>query len=271
VNAVAGYVAGEAVPRRLVDDRIGALRAGPYAAMLPSPGSAEDRQLARWVAQVVLTERLCAVEARRMRLPVDSSTTLDRPAGRGPDTPDRRAAVELGSITAAAYAASPAVRAVYAAVSGGVDVDEADVRRLFGYRAAALAHPPRWVLRHGLFGDADRARGADPRRLPLLGEVTAEALPLALAEAVAGRRRHDVVGPIRDRLGWHVAYVEAALPARAADYAAAAPGLREEMRVAAARRAFARWLDRRRAELVVLVTGLEHPADPSQPDCRHRH
>ena len=262
MSAAAGYVAGEAVPRRLVDDRIAALRASPHAAALPSPGSAEDRQLARWVAQVVLTERLCLAEARRMRLPVDTAA---------PAVLDRRAAVELGSITAAAYAGSPAVRAVYAAVTRDVDADEADVRRLYGYRAAASTPAPAWLLRHGLFADPDSARDADPRRLPLLGEVTADALPAALAEALTGRRRHDVVGPLPDRLGWHVAYVEAALPPKPVTYAVEAPRLRAELRAAAQRRAFGHWLDRRRAELVVLVTGLEHPADPSQPDCRHRH
>jgi [acyl-carrier-protein] S-malonyltransferase len=127
------------------------------------------------------------------------------------------------------------------------------------------------VLRHGLFDDAGSARDADPHRLPLLGEVTADGLPRALARALTGRRGSGVVGPLRDPLGWHVAYVEAALPARAADYAAEAPRLRTELRAAARRRAFGRWLDRRRAESVILAPGLEHPADPIQPDCRHRH
>jgi len=40
---------------------------------------------------------------------------------------------------------------------------------------------------------------------------------------------------------------------------------------AARRRAFRVWLDARRAELVRLAPGYEHPGDPRQPDNTHRH
>jgi [acyl-carrier-protein] S-malonyltransferase len=43
------------------------------------------------------------------------------------------------------------------------------------------------------------------------------------------------------------------------------------LRAAARRRAFRVWLDRRRAELVQLAHGYEHPGDPRQPDNTHRH
>lgn len=39
----------------------------------------------------------------------------------------------------------------------------------------------------------------------------------------------------------------------------------------ARRRAFRNWLDARRAELVELAPGYEHPGDPRQPDNVHRH
>jgi [acyl-carrier-protein] S-malonyltransferase len=45
----------------------------------------------------------------------------------------------------------------------------------------------------------------------------------------------------------------------------------EHLRAAARRRAFRLWLDRRRAELVLLAPGYEHPGDPRQPDNTHRH
>jgi [acyl-carrier-protein] S-malonyltransferase len=45
----------------------------------------------------------------------------------------------------------------------------------------------------------------------------------------------------------------------------------EHLRAAARRRAFRVWLDRRRAELVRLAPGYEHPGDPRQPDNTHRH
>ena len=43
------------------------------------------------------------------------------------------------------------------------------------------------------------------------------------------------------------------------------------LRGAARRRAFRLWLDQRRAALVWLAPGYEHPGDPRQPDNVHRH
>jgi len=45
----------------------------------------------------------------------------------------------------------------------------------------------------------------------------------------------------------------------------------EMLRGAARRRAFRHWLDQRRAALVRLAPGYEHPGDPRQPDNVHRH
>jgi [acyl-carrier-protein] S-malonyltransferase len=45
----------------------------------------------------------------------------------------------------------------------------------------------------------------------------------------------------------------------------------EHLRAAARRRAFRVWLDERRAQLVSLAPGYEHPGDPRQPDNTHRH
>jgi len=49
------------------------------------------------------------------------------------------------------------------------------------------------------------------------------------------------------------------------------PLVTELLRGAARRRAFRLWLDARRAELVRLAPGYEHPGDPRQPDNTHRH
>jgi [acyl-carrier-protein] S-malonyltransferase len=45
----------------------------------------------------------------------------------------------------------------------------------------------------------------------------------------------------------------------------------EHLLAAAGRREFRRWLDARRAQLVELAPGYEHPGDPRQPDNTHRH
>jgi [acyl-carrier-protein] S-malonyltransferase len=49
------------------------------------------------------------------------------------------------------------------------------------------------------------------------------------------------------------------------------PMIAEGLRGAARRRAFRVWLDQRRADLVRLAPGYEHPGDPRQPDNTHRH
>lgn len=49
------------------------------------------------------------------------------------------------------------------------------------------------------------------------------------------------------------------------------PLIIEHLRGAGQRRAFRLWLDARRAELVRLAPGYEHPGDPRQPDNTHRH
>lgn len=63
-----------------------------------------------------------------------------------------------------------------------------------------------------------------------------------------------------------------------ADYHRRNPGrfscdadLAAHLRGAAHRRAFRIWLDGRRAALVELAPGYEHPGDPRQPDNTHRH
>jgi [acyl-carrier-protein] S-malonyltransferase len=64
--------------------------------------------------------------------------------------------------------------------------------------------------------------------------------------------------------GWRGRPVEPAF----ADVRAA---IAEHLLAAARRREFRRWLDARRADLVRLAPGYEHPGDPRQPDNTHRH
>jgi [acyl-carrier-protein] S-malonyltransferase len=75
--------------------------------------------------------------------------------------------------------------------------------------------------------------------------------------------RFAATGP--DRHGWR-APVVAAPPLHQVRALIA-----DHLRAAARRRAFRVWLDERRAELVELAPGYEHPGDPRQPDNTHRH
>lgn len=117
------YLDGVPIPMALLDERVARLREGPRAAALPVAGSAEDRQLRRWVAQVIITEKLCEADFA-------GGTSLARL--------DPVAAVELGSINAAAYEGSAAVRAAYEHVAAATEADPAAVDAYL----AATAHRP---------------------------------------------------------------------------------------------------------------------------------
>ncbi|MFG3437325.1 hypothetical protein ACGF0J_08780 [Nonomuraea sp. NPDC047897] len=239
VGPVLGWLDGIPLPRAELDRRLGALRAGPRSSALPAPGTAEDRQLTRWVAQVVLTEELCAAEA--------ATRGLD-PGAAPPVRLDQRAAVELGSIAAAAYEGSAAVRAVYQAVTADVTVAPAQAA---AYRRSTARPPagPVWRLR-----TPDGEFDAEPESLPA-------DLAQALRSAVAGQT--VTAGPWTATL---VARHEPE-PDPQPDPLRPSAGLLESAR----RLAFVRWLDHARAHRLRLVPGLEHPGDPAQPDNHHRH
>jgi [acyl-carrier-protein] S-malonyltransferase len=55
------------------------------------------------------------------------------------------------------------------------------------------------------------------------------------------------------------------------DLAEVRPLIVAHLRGAARRRRFRMWLDQRRADLVWLAPGYEHPGDPRQPDNTHKH
>ncbi|MCX5207997.1 hypothetical protein OG689_01480 [Kitasatospora sp. NBC_00240] len=233
--AVLGFLDGRPLPRAELDRRLAEMRAGRRSSALPLAGSAEDRQLTRWAAQVLLTERLCEAEA------------AERGLGHSADPPvrlDQRAAVELGSITAAAFEGSSAVRAVYRAVTAGVTAAPEAVAAYAPGPASAPADRP-WRLSTP-DGDFD----AHPDSLP-------RDLAAALRAAPAGRQ-------VTVR-GWTARLVAATVPEPAAEPAS------ERLTEAARRAVFVRWLDAARGRRLELVPGLEHPGDPAQPDNHHRH
>jgi [acyl-carrier-protein] S-malonyltransferase len=107
---------------------------------------------------------------------------------------------------------------------------------------------------------------ADPQARALFADVTAtvQVTDDDVADYHARNpRRFAAPRPSRD--GWRVP-------------SAVSPSLQEvqsviteHLRGAARRRAFRVWLDARRAALVQLAPGYEHPGDPRQPDNTHRH
>jgi len=120
-----------------------------------------------------------------------------------------------------------------------------------------------------------------PARLEI-GSVAAAALEDGLARAVFVHVTAGVTVTDREISDYH-----ARNPFRFGGHAMGAGGWRGRLTEAtlddvrdqiaghlcdsARRREFRRWLDARRAEVVRLAPGYEHPGDPSQPDNTHRH
>lgn len=123
------YLDGEPLSRELLDERLAGLRAGDKACVLPRPDSREGRQLTRWVAQVIITEQLCANELRRRTDAVPETGTKPLEVS---------TAIAVGSITAAALAGSEAVRRVAAVVSADVRIPAAQL----AYAADVLGEEP---------------------------------------------------------------------------------------------------------------------------------
>ena len=115
-----------------------------------------------------------------------------------------------------------------------------------------------------------------------IGSVAAAALADPLARAVFARVTRPSTSPTPTSPdttpATRCASRRRRTPETAGDATAVAPPLddvrpliAEHLRGAARRRAFRLWLDARRAELVGLAPGYEHPGDPRQPDNTHRH
>lgn len=104
-----------------------------------------------------------------------------------------------------------------------------------------------------------------PARLEI-GSIAAGALAAPLARAVFARVTAGV-----DVHADTVADYRRRNPHRFAGEQQSEEAVATMLRGAARRRAFRLWLDQRRAALVQLAPGYEHPGDPRQPDNIHRH
>ncbi|WP_167106142.1 malonyl CoA-ACP transacylase [Mycobacterium sp. DL592] len=147
--SVAAIVAGNPIAVSEIDAREVTLRNAPQAAALPRPGTSEGRQLRRWLTQLLVTEQVVASEARTLGVAVTADTPTEDDV-----LPDLTARLEIGSI-AAAVLAEPLARAVFAHVTGEVDVSDAAVAD-YEHR-----NPGRFTARDDL---ATHLRGAQRRR-----------------------------------------------------------------------------------------------------------
>lgn len=131
---VVATVAGAELPVADVDAREAELRAVVPAAALPRPGTSEGRQLRRWLTQLLVTERVIAVEAAA------AGVSADGAPAEGELLQDNSARLEIGSIAAAALG-DPLARAVYARVTADVDVTDAEVADYHARNPSRFAAP----------------------------------------------------------------------------------------------------------------------------------
>lgn len=143
---------------------------------------------------------------------------------------------------------------------------EADARGLSGRGAPSQSDLLPDATARLEIGSVAAAALADPRARALFANVTA-AVRVTDAEVAAYHARNPLrfAEPRRDEHGWR-----APSPA-GPPLVDVASAIADHLRGAARRRAFRVWLDARRAELVRLAPGYEHPGDPHQPDNTHRH
>lgn len=143
---------------------------------------------------------------------------------------------------------------------------EADARGLTGRGAPGEAELLPDLTARLELGSVGAAVLADPRARALFADVTA-AVRVTEEEVAAYHARNPLrfAAPRSDRHGWRA---PAPVGPPLEDVRCA---IADHLRGAARRRAFRVWLDARRAELVRLAPGYEHPGDPRQPDNVHRH
>jgi [acyl-carrier-protein] S-malonyltransferase len=249
---VAAWVDDEPVPAAEVEAEVARLRAGPLAARLPAEGTADGRQLRRWVTQRVVLRRLLEREAATRGLVGGAEVRADA-AVVGVEV--RADAAVVGAAAADVVTTSPAARAVLAAFAA--DPTEAEVRAHYAAHPDRYARGERWLARQAFAPTPDAL---------VLGPA-AELDPATLVPQL--RTRPD--GPVHSGLGWHLLVVDAVLPAGPVPYRRVRDSIAAELGERRRQLAFARWLDAAAARRIRLAPGFEHPADPRQPDATHRH
>ncbi len=133
---IAATVAGADVHVADVDAREAALREVMPAAALPRANSSEGRQLRRWLTQLLVAERVVAVEAGNAGVTGAHAPREDEVL------PDDTARLEIGSI-AAATLGDPLARAMYVYVTADVDVTDAEVDDYHARNPLRFARPSR--------------------------------------------------------------------------------------------------------------------------------
>lgn len=248
---VAALVGAARLSEAQVDAAVATMRNGPLAHALPAPGTAEGRNLNRWVAQILTATLLVEQEAAARGIAV--------PGGE-PAALSMREALESGGVAAAVLATSPAARAVRSAVTAGVRVPDAQILAFYQRNRPRYSRPER---RHVSRLGPDGAES--------LGWFGRDELPAAAAAAVFQAAEGIPAGPVETPWGRWELQVDRVEAARVLDFTEVRGDIADELTELARTQSFTAWLARRQAETVRLMPGFEHPSDPRNPDTTHRH
>ena len=269
---VVAVVGGRPIPLASLDRRMADVRRGPRGRHLPPDAGQVSIGVRRWVVQELITEAVMAHEAEAAGIIAPSS-------GTGPGADGRLTASAVGRLVET--------------VTAGVTVTRREVRGYYVRNGDRYRRREARRVRHILLPDAMTAQdairrldaGADMAELAeeisidagtrtrggVLGDVHRGELSGPLEEAIFSAPVGTVFGPIRTEHGWHVARVDAASAASCMPYAEARPAIEADLEAAERSRLFGAWLEDRRAALVVIEPGFEHPADPVHGFPSHRH
>lgn len=178
----------------------------------------------------------------------------------------------IADIADPARLSSRDVARLVAHVTGEVAVPESEVRAYYERNADLYESRETRTVRHVLATD-ERAARSEAALLAAVEPIEVRRGELAgpLEDAIFGAEIGAVVGPIRTELGWHVARIETITAASRTSFADALATIESELLVAARARAFDEWLERRRADLVVVEPEFEHPGHPRHGAPSHRH
>ncbi|MFL5726384.1 MAG: peptidyl-prolyl cis-trans isomerase [Chloroflexota bacterium] len=254
-------VAGRAISVACLEEREAALRRLPRGRHLPPAGGVDPLGVRRWIVQELVTEALILHEARREGI---AASTVDAAVG-------------------------PLVERV----ARQVTVPARDVRGYYERNQDRYRHPESRRVRHVLVATdaaaravADAIRHGDEmagvaRRVSIdagtrasggdLGDVRRGELAGPFEDAIFGAACGSLVGPIRTEHGWHVARVESVTAASQIPFDEARPAIEARLLADARLLEFERWLERRRAAVVVIEPEFEHPAHPIHGAGTHRH
>ena len=254
-------VAGEPITIHEVVDRLGAIRRGPLASLLPHSGP-EDRRGRRWVLRLLVTEAIVSHHA-------------DFIAGQSSNSEADGLSVN-GADGVRAEALANAAKRLFDKVTSGICVSEEDVQGYYARNFDRYHLPERRLIRH------QSEKSLQSARLVAAGLANGEAAGSRFEirrgefagpfeDAVFAARAGEIVGPIESELGWHVAVVEDVFESSYLPYERVRSDIESDLLSVARGRAFDQWLEQQRRALANVLPDWGHPGDPSLPDFSHRH